>query len=267
MIANKLDDFRAKIQASLNSAHLPYKIIAAEEVSSTNDVLKQMAKDGAEEGTALIALRQAAGKGQKGRSFVSLEGGLYMSLLLRPCCPPEEALTLTPTAAIAVCKTIEALTPQKPAIKWVNDIYVDQKKVCGIVCEACTDFSSHTLKYAVIGIGINIFSPKGGFPQELAQIAGALINKEPQQDTIATFAAELLHQLHTALQMPKGKIFALYRTYSMLIGKNVIAHWNGQKIPGVVMDIADNFELILQASDGRLLSLQSGEVTLSDFMK
>lgn len=53
----------------------------------------------------------------------------------------------------------------------------------------------------------------------------------------------------------------------MLIGKNVIAHWNGQKIPGVVMDIADNFELILQASDGRLLSLQSGEVTLSDFMK
>ena len=142
-----------------------------------------------------------------------------------------------------------------------------KKKVCGILCEACTDFSSHTLKYAVIGIGINIFSPKGGFPQELAQIAGALINKEPQQDTIATFASELLHQLHTALQMPKGKILALYRTYSMLIGKNVIAHWNGQKIPGVVMDIADNFELILQASDGRLLSLQSGEVTLSDFMK
>lgn len=104
------------------------------EVTSTNTLLKAQAEQGAPEGTVLIAESQTAGKGRLGRHFTSPPGtGIYFSLLLRPHCTAEKSLFITTTAAVAVCEAIEQVTGLNPQIKWVNDVYLNEKKVCGIL--------------------------------------------------------------------------------------------------------------------------------------
>ena len=142
------------------------------EVTSTNTLLKAQAEQGAPEGTVLIAESQTAGKGRLGRHFTSPPGtGIYFSLLLRPHCTAEKSLFITTTAAVAVCEAIEQVTGLNPQIKWVNDVYLNEKKVCGILTEASVDFENGGLNWAVLGIGINIAVPEDGFPEEIRSIS------------------------------------------------------------------------------------------------
>ena len=153
---------------------MPVYLQVQTEVTSTNTLLKAQAEQGAPEGTVLIAESQTAGKGRLGRHFTSPPGtGIYFSLLLRPHCTAEKSLFITTTAAVAVCEAIEQVTGLNPQIKWVNDIYLNEKKVCGILTEASVDFENGGLNWAVLGIGINIAVPKEGFPEEIRSIAGA----------------------------------------------------------------------------------------------
>ena len=123
----------------------------------------------------LVAESQTAGRGRLGRSFHSPVGtGLYMSILLRPTFSAERALFITTAAAVAVCRAIEQETGLKPQIKWVNDIYLHEKKICGILTESSINFETKGLKWAVLGIGLNLSEPEGGFPEEIRSVAGAL---------------------------------------------------------------------------------------------
>ena len=146
---------------------------------STNTALKAMAADGAPEGTVLIAGEQTAGRGRMGRSFYSPpDSGLYLSLLLRPDMSAVEATRLTACAAVAVAETIEALSGREAQIKWVNDILVDGRKVCGILTEASVDCENGMMRHVIIGIGVNTHVPKTDFPEELRSIAGAAFDAE-----------------------------------------------------------------------------------------
>ena len=142
-------------------------------ISSTNTVLKTMAEEGAPEGRCLIAGEQTAGRGRRGRSFYSPpDSGIYLSGLLRPALQAVDATSITACAAVAVAETIESLAPVKAEIKWVNDIYVDRRKVCGILTEASLDCESGQVNYLIVGIGINTRVPASDFPEELRSIAG-----------------------------------------------------------------------------------------------
>ena len=122
---------------------MPVYLQVQTEVTSTNTLLKAQAEQGAPEGTVLIAESQTAGKGRLGRHFTSPPGtGIYFSLLLRPHCTAEKSLFITTTAAVAVCEAIEQVTGLNPQIKWVNDVYLNEKKVCGILTEASVDFEN-----------------------------------------------------------------------------------------------------------------------------
>ena len=136
-----------------------------QETDSTNRVAKELARQGATHGTAVLAERQTAGRGRMERSFFSPEGGMYLSAILRPEIPPEDLLLMTPMAAAAVWKAVERLTGICLGIKWVNDLYLEGKKVCGILCERTGDA-------VIVGVGLNLKTPEGGFPPELN--AGAL---------------------------------------------------------------------------------------------
>ena len=128
-----------------------------EELDSTNSYLKEMAAKGAQEGTIIIANRQSAGRGRLGRSFFSPEEkGIYMSILLRPDISLERAVLITSMAAVAVAEAIEQVSGIQTKIKWVNDIFLNKKKVCGILTEAGIDAETGTLEYAVLGIGVNV---------------------------------------------------------------------------------------------------------------
>lgn len=155
-----------------------FKIQVVDSIDSTNEALKRLVKEakasGGEHsvdvlhGTVVIAKHQTAGKGRRGRSFYSPEDtGLYMSILFKPEVKMEQMVRITTMAAAAVSCAIEKVSGKKTEIKWVNDIYADGKKVVGILTEAGPD-------YAILGIGVNLWEPKGGFPEEIRNIAGAL---------------------------------------------------------------------------------------------
>ena len=159
--------FDALLPDDIPTVHL-YKT-----VPSTNLVAKDYAERGEKEGV-FIAEKQTAGRGRQGRSFFSPENsGLYVSFLLRPSISPEDVYILTTTAAVAVSETIELFSGREARIKWVNDVLVANKKVCGILVEG--SMTGQENDYAVIGIGINLFPPEGGFPDGLEEKAGTVL--------------------------------------------------------------------------------------------
>ena len=148
-------------------------------VSSTNTVLKARAEQGEAAGSVLIALEQTAGRGRMGRGFFSPEGsGLYMSVLYRPSSPVSDAVRITACAAVAVAGTIEELSGRPAQIKWVNDVLVDGKKVCGILTEAALDCESGVFRYLIVGVGVNTAAPDGDYPEALRGVAGPAFGSE-----------------------------------------------------------------------------------------
>ena len=161
--------------------------------------MKQMALEGGlPHGSVVAANEQTRGKGRKGRKFYSpKDSGLYLSVLLYPEKTVKESLELTAEAAVAVCRAVEKCCNISLGIKWVNDLYLEEKKVCGILTEAVTDFETGDIEFAVIGIGLNLKLPKGGFPEEIREKAGAVLTGEEVVDRnrlAATIVNELLKE-------------------------------------------------------------------------
>ena len=149
-----------------------FQITVSPSVDSTNTLLRSMAEQGAPEGTVVIANAQTKGRGRRGRTFYSPGNtGIYLSLLLRPVnAGPRQTVTLTAAAAVALCQAMEAVSGAEPQIKWVNDIFLNGRKVSGILSEAAFGLESGVPEYVVVGVGINVYTPEGGFPPELAEI-------------------------------------------------------------------------------------------------
>ena len=151
-------------------------------VTSTNDIVKNAARAGAEEGFTVTARCQTAGRGRMGRSFFSPDGtGLYISILLRPTFHPKDALMITTAAAVATARALEAAGSRNIGIKWVNDLLINGKKIAGILTESSLSMGADSLDFAVLGIGINLLSPSNGFPEEIKDIAGAVFDNAREE--------------------------------------------------------------------------------------
>lgn len=236
------------------------KIEIKEKTASTNADLKDVAEKGAEEGYVLFAHEQTAGKGRLGRNFYSPPAtGLYMSILLRPRFPAEQALYITTCAAVAVSEAIDNVASVSSKIKWVNDVYLDGKKVCGILTEASVNFESGGLNYAVCGIGVNIST--NDFSDSLSEIAGCISKSE--KDLRAELAAEIIKRFFEYYdELEKLTFLDEYRKRSFLIDKQVHFIVNNKEYSGVVVDIDEKARLVVRLDDGSLLPLSSGEVQL-----
>ena len=234
-------------------------------ISSTNTVLKQLAESGEAEGTVLLAEEQTAGRGRMSRSFFSPpRSGLYMSLLLRPHMSAQLSTRITACAAVAVAEAIEELTGCRAEIKWVNDVLVDGKKVCGILTEGSIDCESGLMHYAIVGIGINIRPPEGDFPAELRQIAGALPAAPDGEDLRCRLAAAVLDRLMDLYeQLPEGDCYEAYKSRSCLIGREInILPLEGEPVPATAIDVEPDFSLRVRLTDGTEKCLSSGEVSV-----
>ena len=234
-----------------------------ETVTSTNDVLRQLAEAGAPEGKVLAAAEQTAGKGRRGHTFFSPAGsGLYLSLLLRPKLEARDALSLTTCAAAAVALAIEGCAGVDAEIKWVNDVFCRGRKVCGILTEAALDVESGGLQYAIVGMGVNLFPPAGGFPAELADLAGAVFETRPQGlEARSQLAGSILDRFFGFYQTIGDKpFFEDYRRRSFLLGKEIEILERGQVRPGLALDLEPDFSLRVREADGTVRSLSSGEV-------
>ncbi|MGN1113939.1 MAG: biotin--[acetyl-CoA-carboxylase] ligase [Oscillospiraceae bacterium] len=235
-------------------------------VTSTNTVLKELARNGEKSKYVLVACEQTEGRGRLGRSFYSPDStGIYMSIILRPDINIEDSLFITTSAAVAVCRAIETVSDGKvsPQIKWVNDIFVDGKKVCGILTEASVDFESGKPEYAVLGIGVNIFPPKNDFPDDIKNTANSIFDSICGTNMRNRMAAEILRELEKMSGNYKSKdILEEYRKRSMLIGKEVYAVSQNQKTPCRVLSIDDNARLVVELENGKQKVLSSGEVSI-----
>ena len=234
-------------------------------IGSTNTALKARAAEGAGEGLALIAGEQTAGRGRMGRSFYSpADSGLYMSLLLRPRIAAQEAVRITACAAVAVAETIEELSGRAAQIKWVNDVLLDGRKVCGILSEASLDCESGELAWVVVGIGINAVRPAESFPAELRQIAGAVFERAEIPELRAKLAAGVLDRLMDYAAGPGGEhCFEAYRSRSVVLGKPVNLLIPGRDPePAQVLGLNRDYSLQVRLPDGSERAVSSGEVSV-----
>ncbi len=255
-------EVRRDVLARLKRGH-PFFLEVHGEIGSTNDRAKVLGASGAPAWTAVLALRQSKGRGRLGREFHSPEGGVYLSLLLRPDCGAADAGLFTAAAAVAVCRAVSALCRLDCGIKWPNDLLLGGKKVCGILTEAAIGQNGR-FDFVVIGVGLNLYPPTGGFPQKLPN-AGALFLDGESGASFAGAAAALLNALHAQLfDMPHKRFLSEYRERSVLTGKSVLVLQSGKTRPAAVLGIDERTGLCVKYPDGTEETLLSGEITIRE---
>lgn len=238
-----------------------YIIQCIDEVDSTNNALKRKAVSDPIDGFLLFTQSQSGGRGRMGRSFFSPKSGLYLSLLFSPKTPPSQTTRFTAAAAVAVCRAIEGVTDLSPQIKWVNDVYLDGRKLCGILTE--TSITDGAVKYAIVGIGINLTPPDGGFPPEIAKTAGTLFEADAPENFANELAAALAVELYEVYNNEKwADTLKEYRRRSFLIGRQVTAVGAKEQRDCTVIGIDDEAALLVRYTDGTEGKLFSGEVSI-----
>lgn len=262
----ELDIFDAQeVRAHLGeTARIGRELLVLDEVDSTNTRIKQEYAAVKQDGFVLIAHRQTAGRGRLGRSFASpLGDGLYLSVLLRPDLAPEKLNFITTAAAVAVCRAIESTAGFAPGIKWVNDILMDGKKLCGILVEAGFT-GGGALDYAVLGIGVNLRFDAAAYP-ELREIAGGLEDFSGGAVDGAALAAAILRELDRvyALLCAGGtaSILADYRARLLGLGETVTVHGAGGPWEAVCTGLDPQGHLLVRDDRGEHV-LSSGEISI-----
>ena len=239
-----------------------YNIHLYNEVDSTNTVAKRAAEDGAPGWSVFIAESQIKGRGRLGKSFVSSRGtGIYTSVLLYPDMPADKAVMITVTAAVAAAEAIEANCGKKTMIQWVNDVYIDDRKVCGILTEASFDTISGRMAYAVLGVGINVAPPSGGFAPEIKAVAGAMA-KAATADLRAKTIASFLDLFAKYYDAGAESITEKYRARQYLTGKAVEISQGDKKTSAVALGTDDSCRLRVRYADGREDVISFGEVSV-----
>lgn len=235
-------------------------------IDSTNTRAKELAAQGAPHGTVLIANRQTGGRGRRGRSFHSPAGtGIYMSVILRPNCPPAQLMHLTCAAAVAMCDAVEAAAGIRPGIKWTNDLVCGSRKIAGILTELGLS-PTGMVDYAIIGVGINCSQTESDFPEDIRSIAGSLhtvTGKEIDRAKVAAAMMDAFFLMSEHLLTEKQVILARYRERCITLGREVsIVKADGNIRHGTALDIDEEGALIVRFSTGLTEIVNSGEVSI-----
>ena len=254
------------IKPFLSPQTQPYadRIQIYKSLESTNKTAKEMAVAGARHGTVIISDCQTMGRGRYSRSFFSPSGGLYMSLILRPEVLHFENPTLvTAFAAVSVCEAIESISEKVPKIKWVNDIFIDGKKVCGILTEAVTDFESGGLDWVVLGIGINVYTRTEEFPSDLQASATSIYPDKKTKGVRNKLSAEIINRILGFETTPGDtEIFEKYKKRLMMLGKEITVIQNQLEYRATAIDVDSVGHLIVKNKNGEIITLSSGEIRI-----
>lgn len=250
-----------EIRRWLDSGEIGGRMELHRTLDSTNTRAKALAANGAPHGFLVIAESQTGGKGRMGRAFFSPEhSGVYMTYVLRPRMPAEKAVMLTSMAAVAVARAIESVADVKVGVKWVNDLYINARKVCGILCEASMDFETGQLEYAVLGIGVNVAAME--FPEALSAIATSIGNECGRPVSRNRLIAEISNQINALYgQLETLEFMAENRRRSIVIGRDVQVIRGGTSFTAKALDIDDQGRLVIRTADG-VSRVNSGEVSL-----
>lgn len=240
-----------------------FTFIHLDETDSTNNYLKRNLEN-LSDLTVVTAEFQTAGRGRMGKSFCSPRGtGAYFSLLLKNNISVEISKHLTVIAAVAVAEEIKTVTDRDVKIKWVNDVYLDGKKVCGILTEGAVNPQKDTLNYAVMGIGINLKIPENAFPNDLADTVTSVFENECTTLQKENLINGIVCRIYKMLMGEDVGYIDRYRKYSYLDGKkiNIINGNSAESATAVCIDENCNL-LVKKDTNGELVTLFSGDVSI-----
>lgn len=244
------------VRVSLIESLHDIRLFVAKEVGSTNEEAKHMAAQYPNEPLMFISDKQYSGRGRMGRSFYSpAETGLYMSCVFypKPREPFSKAVIYTAMAAVAVVRAINSVCTVRPKIKWINDLYIDERKVAGILTEAETDLETGETHRLTVGIGINITT--ADFPLEIRGKAASLgVNVVRNR-----LAANIINEFYTLAAEKPDDLMEEYRRDCFIIGRDVTFSDGLQLFKGKVAGVGDNCELILDV-DREKLTFSHGEI-------
>lgn len=254
------------IRLHLNNERAKMEVQVFKSIDSTNAEAKRRLQAGNAEDMLLLSEEQTAGRGRLNRAFFSPQSsGLYMSLILPTVLPSSDPGLLTTAAAVAVCRAIEKVTGLSPQIKWVNDLFLDGRKICGILTEGVMDFETQTIQSIVIGIGINVYVEEEKVPLELRDIVGGLYRNE--QTTVHSLrnelAAEIVNQFYH-LYPGEGTPTYLdeYRERCFVLGKTVSFTRNGSICVGTALTVDDRGGLVIRLGNGEVTTISYGEISI-----
>lgn len=239
-----------------------------DELESTNQSLKKMAIDGAPSNTLLIVNKQTKTRGRFGREYFAVDSGqgVYFSLLLHANQQFSEVAQYTLMTAVAIARAIETFQKQTVSIKWVNDVFIGQQKVCGILSEAITDVETQTIGSVIIGIGTNFTLTKTDFPEELRHKATSVFPDGHATVSRNQFVATFLNEFYQLLaKQPTHPVIDEYRERSLVIGREVTFTYNRQPYKGIATTINDRGELVVTLDTNETLTLSSGEISLTSY--
>jgi BirA family biotin operon repressor/biotin-[acetyl-CoA-carboxylase] ligase len=255
-----------EIEPGLHTKVFGWPIIFYHEINSTQDAAKELARQGAEEGTVVIAETQTQGKGRKGRAWSSAPGqGIQISVILRPRLKPSQSIQIPLVAGVAVAQAIAEVTPLKPRIKWPNDLMVGEKKVGGILTEMNAEIDR--IDYVVLGIGLNVNTPQSLFPKEIEEIATSLAEKSGGPVSRVKLLRSFLEEFEELYEKYNTSGFESIREKWKAMS-NTIGAWvelsdvDGGNMEGRILDIDSNGALLLQKRDKSIERVLAGDITL-----
>ncbi len=233
-----------------------------DELDSTNNYAKQLGSNGEKENALIIAESQTNGRGRMGRTFYSPNStGLYFSLLLYPNFSAEKSLLLTVMASVAVAETIMEYNKNDVKIKWVNDVYIDGKKVCGILTEGKIN-ADKKLDYAVVGIGINIKAPENDFPNDIKDIVTSVFRGNIEENIKEEIISKIVNSFFDIYNGIGTDYIKKYKEYSYLIGKEINIIQGDSIRLAKVLDISDECHLLVKNENGETEEILSGDVSV-----
>lgn len=231
-------------------------VVYYDSIDSTNTQAKRLITDGMDRVTLVCAGEQTSGRGRQGKSFYSPKNsGIYLSLVTHPMLSLKDSVSITTASSVAVCRAVEKFTGIVPEIKWVNDVYINGSKICGILTEAVSDFESGTVTSVIIGIGVNITT--SDFPSDVknATSLGVKVKR-------ALLIAQIANELWKVSQGSFDDVIDYYRSHSMVIGKDIIFYQNSVKHFAKAVGIDDNGGLVVLDENSNYTTLSSGEITV-----
>lgn len=255
----------AGIALELTTQSIGQSLDIFSEIDSTNNYLKQHASE-LHHGHTVVADCQTAGRGRRGRSFHSPSGsGVYLSILLHPDLPLEQINLITVGAAVAISHAIEQTASFTPSIKWVNDVLMHGRKLCGILTEASVEAETGALGYAIVGIGINVRTPADGLPEDIRGIAGSLEDFAPHPVRRNALVAAFLNQMERCYQLiadgNTAQLMEEYRSYMHFLGQEIRVIANGVSEPARALSINDRGHLIVE-KNGKTETVFAGEISI-----
>lgn len=255
---------KGSILAGLDTAWAGCEIVYFEETDSTNRQARMLAREGAQHGTLVIADRQSAGRGRRGRGWISPAGeGIFMSLIVRPDVPPSEVAKMSLTLALAVARAIERETELDARIKWPNDIVIGGRKVCGLLLEM--DATEEKVESIVAGVGINVHQT--AFDEEIAHTALSLDLLSGRHVSRGAIVRAFLQEFEYVMALEDEAMMDAYRARSATIGQRVQVIGLSGTYTGMAQGITDSGSLLVKADDdGDVREVLAADVSVRGIM-